>query len=65
MSFFSGSQCPPVDGCSTASCNFGALTEEDERISFYSVIFNQSRSVLVCIINFLGHHIHCRCKFQY
>ena len=38
---------------------------EDERISFYSVILNQSRSVQVCIINYLGHSIHCRCSFQY
>ena len=31
---------PPVDGCSTASCNFGALAG-DERTSFYSTILLQ------------------------
>ena len=35
-----GSQCPLVDGCSTASCNFGGLTEEDEGTSFDSAILN-------------------------
>ena len=28
--FFSGFKHPPVDGCSTSSCDFGALEEEDE-----------------------------------
>ena len=35
--FFGGFQCPPVSGYSTASCNFGALTG-DEHKSFYSTI---------------------------
>ena len=26
--FFAGFQCLPVDGCSTASCNFGAVEED-------------------------------------
>ena len=30
VSLFGGFQCPPVDGCSTASCDFGALTGGDE-----------------------------------
>ena len=33
-------QLPPVNGCSTASCNFGALAGGDERMSFYSTILN-------------------------
>ena len=39
--FFGGFQCPPIDGCSTPSCDFGALTGADELISFYSDILNQ------------------------
>ena len=38
--FFVGFQCPPVDGCSTTSCNFDALSGGDERTPFYSTIFN-------------------------
>ena len=34
-----GSQHPPVNGCSTAGCNFCALTG-DEYVSFYAAIFN-------------------------
>ena len=33
VSFFDGFQRPPVDGCSTDSCDFGALTGGDECIS--------------------------------
>ena len=44
LSFFGGFQCPPDNGCSTASCNFGVLTGEDKRTSFYSAILNQSLS---------------------
>ena len=40
VSCLMGSQCPLVDGCSTASCNFGGLTEEDEGTSFDSAILN-------------------------
>ena len=29
VSFFGGFQCPPVDGWSTASCDFGALTGDE------------------------------------
>ena len=40
VSFFGGgSQHPPVNGCSTASCNLCALTG-DEYMSFYAAIFN-------------------------
>ena len=39
VSFFGGFQCPSVDGCSTASCDFGALAGGDEHTSIYFVIF--------------------------
>ena len=35
VSLFGGFQCPPVDGCSTASCDFVALAGGDEHSSFY------------------------------
>ena len=38
VSSFCGFQCPSVNGCSTASCNFGVLTGGDECASFYSAI---------------------------
>ena len=38
VSVFGEIQYSPVDGCSSVSCNFGVLTEEDERTSFYSAI---------------------------
>ena len=41
VSFFSGFQHPPVNGCSTASCNLCALTGGDEHTSFFSAILNQ------------------------
>ena len=47
VSFYSGFQHPSLDGCSAASCNFGAPAGGDECMSFYSAILNQS------IINFL------------
>ena len=40
LSFFCGFQCPPINGCSTASCNFGALMGGDEYTFFYSAILN-------------------------
>ena len=39
--FFGGIQHSPVDGCSAACCNFGVLTGEDERTSFYSTILSR------------------------
>ena len=39
--FFGGFQHSPVNGCSTSSCNFGALAGGDECMSFYSAILNQ------------------------
>ena len=38
--FLGGFQYPPVDGCPTASCDFGVLEEGDEHTFFYSDIFN-------------------------
>ena len=40
ISFFGGFQCPPVDGISTASWNFGAFAGVDEHMSFYFAILN-------------------------
>ena len=31
---------PPIDGSSTASCNFGAFAGGDEHTAFYSIILN-------------------------
>ena len=38
VSFLGGIQHSPVDDYSAASCNFGILSGEDERMSFYSAI---------------------------
>ena len=38
--FLGGIQHSPVNGCSAASCNFGVLAGEDERMSFYSAIWS-------------------------
>ena len=40
VSFFDGFQRPPVSGCSTASCDFGALAGGDELTSFYCAMLN-------------------------
>ena len=40
VSVFGEIQHSPVNGCSAASCNFGVLTGEDKRISFYSTILS-------------------------
>ena len=57
VSFFGGIQHSLVDGCSTASCNFGVLAGEEECTSFYSAIFPGSsayRIHLQCSVQFLG-----------
>ena len=41
VSFFGGIQHSPIDGCLAASCNFGVLAGEVERMSFYSVILEK------------------------
>ena len=44
VSLFGGTQHSPVDSCSAAvSCNFGVLTGEDARTSFYSAILYLER----------------------
>ena len=40
VSFFGRFQSPPVNSCSTASYDFGALAGRRERMSFYSTILN-------------------------
>ena len=45
VSFFGRFQGPPVGGCSTASCDFGALTGGRMCASFHSAILNQTRSI--------------------
>ena len=52
--FFGGFQCPPIDGCSTPSCDFGALTGADELISFSSDILNQKPFFFspLCLVGF-------------
>ena len=57
VSFFGGFQCFPVDGCSIASCNFGALAGGDERMSFDSTILNQSLET--------RYFHHCLSQFQW
>ena len=47
--FCHGFQCPPGDGCSTASWNFGALTR-DKCTSFYTTILNQKP--VFCFFNY-------------
>ena len=42
VSFFGGIQHSPLDGCSTVGFNFGALTGEDDSMSFYSAILSPS-----------------------
>ena len=43
--FFGRFQGPSVGGCSTASCDFGALTGGGMCVSFSSAILNQTRSI--------------------
>ena len=51
-SFFDGLQCPPIHGCSTVGCDFGALTGGDECMSFYAIILNQiSQLVFILYIH--------------
>ena len=56
MYIFGGFLYPPVDGCPTASCDFGFLVEEDEHTFFYSDILNpwaKFRSLTAFIAVFL------------
>ena len=47
VSFFGGMQHSPLDGCSEASCNFGVIAGEDERISLNSAILVEVLSLLL------------------
>ena len=47
VSPFGGIQHSPVDDCSTASCNPGVLTREDEHMSFYSTILYLSSTTYI------------------
>ena len=48
VSFSGGIKHSPVNGCSSASCNFGVLTGEEEHTSFYSAIL---RHILILACN--------------
>ena len=49
VSFLRGFYHPPVDGGSTASCDFGALAGRDKPISFYSPILNWKLLSFKCL----------------
>ena len=51
VSSFGGSQRPPVDGWSRASCNFGALSVGEECTSFCSAIWNQKPGFCFYLFN--------------
>ena len=38
VSFFGGIQHSPVDGCLAVSCSFGVLIEEDEGMSYSTIL---------------------------
>ena len=42
VSFSGGFQCPSVEGCAIASCDYGGLAGGDERTYFYSDVLNRS-----------------------
>ena len=50
--FFGRFHCPPVYGCSTASCNFGAFAGGDEYTSFYFAILNQKPGCFLFLLLF-------------
>ena len=76
-SLFGGLQSPPLDGCSTASCDFVALAWGDKCMSFYFAILNQKLSqnfdiwpfeicwTISCTptISFIHHH-GCTCGWD-
>ena len=49
ISFFVVFQHSPVNGCSTASCNFGALAGEGEQMFFYSVIWKHAPPATILV----------------
>ena len=50
--FSGGFQCPPVDGCSTASFDFNDFTGGDDHMSFYSTILIWSPKGVLFITSF-------------
>ena len=75
ISFFSGFQCPPVNGSSTANGNFGALTGGNERTSFFTIL-NQTHvyfsftqfnvwGINTCFSIYIKiAYLHCRIVFS-
>ena len=73
--FFDGFQCPPVKDYSTTSCDFGALTGGDERMSFYSAMnrkplsynFNKnlSRALFILPLTHLQFVFHINILFYF
>ena len=57
VSLFGGIQHSPVNGCSTAGCNFGVLAREDEHISFYSTVLILLNLFLIC------YRVYCQGSF--
>ena len=51
VSFYGGIQHSPVDGCSAASCDFGALPA-DECMTFYSTVLEMVNTEIRLIIFF-------------
>ena len=60
--FFGGFQHPPVHGCSTASCNFGAFTRGYDCTSFYSAILNWKSRLRVLNYNIRLSFTHTQKK---
>ena len=65
VSFLGGFQCPFVAGCSTASCDFGALAGGDEHTSFYSAILNQKPTKFLFLFYFLNFNYFCYLLFYF
>ena len=63
LSFFGGFQCPSVECCSVASCNFGALAGGDEYMYFYLTIFDIN-FLLKCFLLY-NHHLCFSVGFQW
>ena len=46
VTFFGGFQHLPVDGCSTASCNFGAFMGGDGHMSYFAILNRKPLSII-------------------
>ena len=63
VSFFVGFQSLPVNGYSTASCNFGTLAGGDKSTSFYSNILNWNQAFFPLVLSLtsllpMTHHFN-------